>query len=682
MLVPRPLASAAAGVQDPAAALPHAPFPGVDSVVVQSPVPGPIGAMFRFLFSSVPQSVQIAGALLGMAVGLAVLVLLWRRRARILQWVRTRSRRLQWALAAGLFLALLGSAGAGAATWNYTQHNNDFCLGCHVMDPAFREFTAHEDKHDDLECHDCHQQPVTASLRQLYLWVAERPDEIGAHTRLANDVCERCHVTGEAERWQRIASTAGHRVHLESDSTALRDMQCVTCHGEEVHRFVPANVTCGQSGCHEESQTDIVLGRMADQTALHCNACHRFTAEVPALATTDSARGTLVPGSRQCFGCHEMRQVLEGFDLARDPHGGTCGTCHNPHTQETPAAAVTTCASAQCHADWRQEPFHVGDAHRRIGQECLLCHQPHQSGVDASDCEGCHQSVRERTSRSPPVPFDTNRALRTIPPPPPAPAPNPEPPPGTRGGADRTPGERSSGVLFRLVSGSVPSGFGPPRPVPDVPVFDQAPSAQDSFPHAPHRRFACIECHVTGRGEGRLTFEPPRGCDICHHQAPATSRCATCHKPGEIEPVHQASLTVTVPTNPPRTRQAPFSHVAHAATPCVQCHTTPVSMAAAAAVAECRSCHQEHHTASRECASCHRAGDLQASHKDDPVASHQRCDACHTRATVALLAPTRPFCITCHEPQGTDHYDARECTICHFLQEPAAFKPRLLRPPV
>ncbi|MCA9722291.1 MAG: hypothetical protein KC489_07795, partial [Gemmatimonadetes bacterium] len=94
-----------------------------------------------------------------------------------------------------------------------------------------------------------------------------------------------------SEDWERIATTAGHRTHLESDSTALKDVQCVTCHGAEVHAFLPASQTCGQSGCHENLK--ITLGKMAEQTTWHCNTCHQFTAEVPLLATRDSAAGTL-----------------------------------------------------------------------------------------------------------------------------------------------------------------------------------------------------------------------------------------------------------------------------------------------------------------------------------------------------------------------------------------------------
>ena len=216
-----------------------------DSVVVESPLPGGVATVVRFLFQSVPQWFQIAGFFAGVLIGLAVLVYLWTKRAAIVDWIVTRPRAVRIGLMSAGVVAVVAAAGAGKVSWDYMQHDNDFCTGCHVMGPAFERFTASE--HDSLSCHDCHQQSIFASMRQLYLWVAERPEEIGEHSPVANAVCEACHVTEEPEVWQRVASTAGHRTHLESDSSALRDIMCVTCHGQEVHQFVPVDSTCSQA---------------------------------------------------------------------------------------------------------------------------------------------------------------------------------------------------------------------------------------------------------------------------------------------------------------------------------------------------------------------------------------------------------------------------------------------------
>lgn len=615
---------------------------------VESPLPGGVAQVVRFLFN-VPQWIQIGGFFLGVAVALFVVVQLWRRRRAIAGWVRTRQRGVQLGLAGGLFGLIVLAGGAGMASWNYMQHDNGFCTGCHVMNEPFGQFQARAGKHDSLQCHDCHQQPISASLRQLYLWVAERPQEIGEHAPVPTAICAQCHVTEGREKWERVATTAGHRTHLESDSTSLADIQCVTCHGQEVHRFVPVDRTCGQSGCHDQEKTGIVLGKMAQQTSLHCVTCHQFTAEVPRLASRDSAAGTLRPANEQCLSCHEMREVLTQFDPALDPHSGTCGMCHNPHEQKTPAEATGTCTTAGCHDNWRSEPFHQGVAHRRVGQECITCHEPHRAKVDASDCNACHERVRSagRRLRVPPPPFDTAQALRRT-----AAAPD-------RGGGWFATGFTGGGLEWR-----------PPPPAV------QSPAAQpDSFSHPRHRSLACLTCHTTTAGHGRLTFEAPRGCQICHHQAPRTSNCASCHEPDELLASRTATLTVHVAREPARVRPVGFAHPAHTSVACITCHVTPVTLGVDSATATCTACHDDHHAAGRSCAGCHTGTDWQPSHAR-PVEGHRGCDACHEPATVARLVPTRSLCLTCHASEER-HYPARECTVCHFLAAPEAYRPHL-----
>jgi hypothetical protein len=277
--------------------------------------------------------------------------------------------------------------------WSYVQHDNGFCTGCHVMGPAFVKFT--ESEHSELECHDCHQQPLTASLRQLYLWVLERPHEIGEHAPVASEVCARCHIQEDAsETWEAIAATQGHQVHLESDSAALADVQCVTCHAREVHRFAPAEETCAMSGCHLPEHTRIVLGEMAgSETTLHCLGCHQYTA--PLVPAGEIGEGGITPPIGACGGCHEMAPIIAEFMPGADPHRAVCGACHNPHTQVTPAAAFESCTSAGCHADPASlTPFHRG-LHAGALEQCSTCHTAHGWVVDASDCRGCHTELSE-----------------------------------------------------------------------------------------------------------------------------------------------------------------------------------------------------------------------------------------------------------------------------------------------
>lgn len=613
------------------------------------PIPGGVMTILRAIFNA-PTWMWVVAILLGATAAVVVLRLLWRRRKEIIGWLVTRDRGVKLALggSAALVLGLVGMF--GLASWNYMEHENDFCVSCHIMEGAWNKFATDAGKHSDLGCHDCHKQSMFVSARQLVLWVANRPEDIPAHAPVPNERCESCHAQDQAEAWSRIVQTAGHRTHLESDSTALAEVLCVTCHGQEVHAFIPASQTCGTSGCHEN--LEIKLGRMATQTTMHCNQCHQFTAEVPRLATRDDAADAMHPTNRQCFACHEMQQILAEFDAARDPHNGTCGTCHNPHTQETPQAAGATCASAQCHSNWRDIPFHVGSAHRRVGEECQTCHNPHAARVDASDCVACHTSVADRFPRlrqAIPLPFDTARALR---------------PTARHDSRPETP-VRGKGDV-------------PPDLPPPVGPAELQPAAADSFPHARHTRLACITCHVTpANPTGRLTFEAPRGCLICHHQDPQRADCAACHQPAELQAARTLELAIATPRHAPRTRPVEFVHETHAGTRCADCHTQPVTLAPADGVRRCADCHADHHTANRACATCHTGPELRAAHAEDVAASHRACDACHTASTVAMLTPDRSFCLTCHGDLPAPHYPQRECTTCHFLQPPATYQRHL-----
>ena len=625
------------------------------------PIPGLVESVLQATFNA-PLWMWLVGLLLILIAAAATIRLLWIRRRVIREWVVTRNRGVKLAVGGvvGLILALVMLG--GVISWNYMEHENAFCSGCHIMEGPWNKFALDAGKHSELSCHDCHKQSLYASSRQLVLWVANRPEKIPAHARVPNERCEACHAKNESEKWTRIKETAGHRAHLESDSTALKDVQCVTCHGAAVHEFIPAKQTCGQSGCHEK--LEIRLGKMAEQTTLHCNQCHQFTAEVPRLATRDSAAGTLRPGNQQCLACHEMQKILVGFDPVAEPHAGVCGTCHNPHTQATPQEAGRTCASGQCHGNWGSIPFHVGVPHRRVLERCLACHEPHAARVDASDCVGCHTKVTSRFGAlrlRPPLPFDTARALR----PPPSQDIQPE---GLDRGRRGGPAPEEEDVPLRDLPPPVRPA-GPP------------PAAADSFPHPRHRSLACIVCHASGTRHGLLTFQPPRGCQICHHQRPLQSDCSACHTPDERRHSLPLAISIAIRDSTARSRPVGFEHQAHAELRCPQCHTEPVTLALTPAARACRDCHADHHAPDRACATCHTGDQLKSAHAKDISASHRGCDACHTAATVALLTPDRSFCLTCHAPQR-DHYPRGQCTTCHFLKQPAEFRPHLLRNPM
>lgn len=149
------------------------------------PLPGGVATVLRFFFN-LPQWFQIAGFILSVIVAAALLVLLLRARRVIWAWLASRARGQRITLGAAAAVLVLASGGLGVAGYDYMEHNNGFCTGCHVMKGPFERFAG--SKHDSLSCHACHQQSMVANMRQLYLWVADRPQMIGKHAKVPTRV--------------------------------------------------------------------------------------------------------------------------------------------------------------------------------------------------------------------------------------------------------------------------------------------------------------------------------------------------------------------------------------------------------------------------------------------------------------------------------------------------------------
>lgn len=644
----------------------------IRDTLTRPPLPEGVAAVVRAIFR-VPQWIQIGGVVLALVVAVLLTRIVWKRRRGILAWFRTASPGILAAVALGVVLVLGLSTLAGAKSWNCMQHDNGFCAGCHVMAEPFGQFELGAGKHRDRECHDCHQQSIWASSRQLVLWVAARPDKIRPHAPVPDDRCEGCHQLQDGkEPWEHALYLAGHKVHFESDSSALKDLTCVTCHGQEVHKFIPSARTCQQSGCHENQS--VRMNGMIDLPEINCVTCHDFTADLPALASRDSAVRALIPAARQCQSCHPMEEKLLNYDITRDPHNGSCGMCHDVHADSLPIAAIASCTN--CHTDLSRSAFHVGANHRRVQQDCLTCHQPHAASVDASDCVGCHAAVRSRSKLRlrPPLPFDTAAAARRITLAPIAPDVLPtlhvfrhNVVPNTVAEAERN-DHRGKGD-------ELPVDLPPARASPAAPE----PSTQDTFPHSRHTSLPCLTCHTVNRADHGLVFEVPRGCDLCHHQSlrqgtADAKDCARCHRTDALAVPTPQVVSIKVGTHAAVPRPVAFSHDRHRRTGCLSCHVPP-ELTPPDSVRTCQACHDQHHEARRDCAACHSRGDLPAEHSRD---THVACDACHKTATIVQLVPNRQFCLSCHMKEA-DHQPQKECTTCHFLQTPAEFRRHLVQ---
>ena len=199
----------------------------------------------------------------------------------------------------------------------------------------------------------------------------------------------------------------------------------------------------------------------------------------------------------------------------------------------------------------------------------------------------------------------------------------------------------------------------------------------DSFPHDRHKKLACLTCHLP-TSQKVLTFQPPRGCQICHHQAPQQADCKKCHTTEMLDRPMDVRITVTVPKHDPRGRTVGYRHALHEKKKCTDCHVTPVTLMPSDSVLTCRSCHSDHHEAGRSCVTCHHTGAILAPH-EPPVAPHYGCDRCHTPERIAVLVPARSLCLVCHSTMQ-DHNDPKPCTECHFLAPPEEFRANLTTP--
>jgi hypothetical protein len=580
------------------------------------------GHLFRFLFTTVPQWVQLAGIFVGVPVAAIIAWQMWKHRRPLWAWWTSRPLYVQAAITTAVLTVAVAGIGSGLYGYNYVMHENDFCQSCHIMDTAWNRFQV--SAHKDIQCHGCHRQPMYVSSVELFWWVTERRMTVPPHDKVPSTVCSECHMREGTDSARTLVTlTAGHALHLKSTNPKLKDVQCVTCHGRDFHQFKPTSFSCTQSGCHFNQKVN--LGAMSTQGFQHCTSCHDFKGLVPPGTTPKEAGLALVPRVMDCTSCHAMTQNIKHFDLALDPHKGNCGMCHDVHKNKLPGDAFKTCASGGCHSDAQKlTAFHRGLGNHALS-ECGMCHQAHSWKVRGSDCKACHTTINQdkpqaRRMSSGVLPGRTHRVAR------------------------RGDGARSAARFAAFVS------------VPKV-----ARSVRDSaFLHSRHTSVSCTSCHSTTSSHGGLTFNRPAGCTTCHHSAQQRVTCTGCHSVGSLsERVMPMIFAISARRNPV-TRSVGFTHERHGTLGCARCHATPGNRAV---TATCASCHASHHTPTADCARCHTTA--RVGHDRD---SHAGCAGCHTDATVAALPSSRTVCLTCHQEQRT-HYPLGDCATCHALAD-------------
>jgi hypothetical protein len=554
-------------------------------------------------------------------------------------------------LVVGLFVVAGSAAGGYYAykTYDYVQHDNEFCFSCHLMADPYELFG--QSAHRGLGCKACHQPNIIDRSMMGLTAVMQNPDSISVHAAVPNDLCADCHIRGDPEKWTLIANSSGHRVHFESQDSILEGLQCVECHSTSLHQFAAADETCAQSGCHTDN--GIQLGAMSDLT-IHCAACHGFSSPAPDL---EGAAAAIAPNRSTCLTCHAMRVLV---DMPEDePHEGVCASCHNPHQQATPAEAASSCATAECHTDPASlTPFHEG-LESEVLATCLYCHQAHDFRLEGDDCTACHQGILDddptvvpRTELLPDSgivgPIRTVHGWTGLP------------------GGTASPAVHSAAATAASAAARTATWMSGRRALHSWahPLQQESPD----FLHSEHRETECAECHQSVETHGQLTVTTVTDCRSCHHAGETVEPdgCAQCHEEsGATGDPYSVPQSLSLSTGSAPTRDMAFAHGPHEELDCASCHTEGVEKSAGGV--DCASCHEDHHDVATDCASCH------VTQADEPhviETAHVTCSGagCHQDLPFEGVPRTRTVCLVCHQDM-VDHEVGGTCSECHVMPD-------------
>jgi len=254
-----------------------------------------------------------------------------------------------------LLLTILGGAGfASFRFYDFTQHNPNFCVSCHLMKPAFEAWET--SVHQKINCHECHHLAVDEMNQLLISFVFHRPTEVPPrHGKIIVPwkYCVECHweTSPEYPDAPKINNSRLHAKHY-----FMEQIECSKCHGYETHRFVPEARFCVR--CH---QGKVVHGTGMGELA--CLNCHTDR-------TTD-----LRPGRNKCLYCHGTEKNREMVE-----EGGTIDATHFIPDSETVKKAIKIDVPKDAPMQFK----------------CYLCHKPHDKvRPDWGNCISCHRNITE-----------------------------------------------------------------------------------------------------------------------------------------------------------------------------------------------------------------------------------------------------------------------------------------------
>ncbi|HAK59894.1 MAG TPA: hypothetical protein DCO77_05860 [Nitrospiraceae bacterium] len=295
-----------------------------------------------------------------------------------------------------LFVVVFGGGFVSYKFYDFTQNNPKFCVGCHLMQPAYDTWETSE--HKSLTCHDCHHLTIPEQNQLLISFVLHRPESVPErHGKVIvnSKYCNECHTEGDAKR---INTSMFHARHVY-----MEQIECTMCHGEVgqdkegLHSFLPTEKFCLK--CHGGK---VVHGE--GMGGLACLNCH-----------TDRTHD-MKPGRRKCLYCHSadptIRKELEAdgtMDVRffkpnpalvkkatkiaytkTSPMQLYCYECHKPHIPGKEKPKIADCL--KCHGVVRNVGKHK--LHLNMGMQCKDCHKPHLWTVTTASakkqCTQCH----------------------------------------------------------------------------------------------------------------------------------------------------------------------------------------------------------------------------------------------------------------------------------------------------
>jgi nitrate/TMAO reductase-like tetraheme cytochrome c subunit len=318
-------------------------------------------------------------------------------RERLKEPISLKARLLIIALIA---VIVFGGGFVAYKFYDFTQNNPKFCVGCHLMQPAYDSWAKSE--HKSLNCHDCHHLTIPEQNQLLISFVLHRPNKVPERHKgqviVSSKYCNQCH-TEAGGKAARINKSLFHAKHVY-----MEQIECTECHGEVkpdksgLHHFLPTEKFCTK--CHKGKQ---VHGE--GMGGLACINCH-----------TDRTKD-LKPGRLKCLYCHSMDEnirtqlkeeaTMDVRFFAPDPSvikkaikirfsetspmQFYCYECHKPHTAGKVKPKTEDCL--RCHQGTPKIGKHK--VHLNMDMQCKDCHKPHMWRVtEASakkDCVACHE---------------------------------------------------------------------------------------------------------------------------------------------------------------------------------------------------------------------------------------------------------------------------------------------------